>query len=55
MYEIKTEDLYEDFSKKEKKKLKMFDFSNYSAKSEYCNDSNKLVAGKMKYETKCCS
>ena len=35
-----------------KKNLKMFDFSNYSAKSKYCNDSNKLVAGKMKYEAK---
>ena len=27
MYEIKTEDVYEEFSKQ------MFDFSNYSAKS----------------------
>ena len=25
----------------------MFDFSNYSAKSKYYNDSNKLVTGKM--------
>ena len=35
-----------------KKNYKVFDFSNYFAKSKYCNDSNKLVAGKMKYETK---
>ena len=26
----------------------MFDFSNYSAKSKYYNNSNKLVVGKMK-------
>ena len=25
----------------------MFDFSNYSTKSKYYNDSNKLVTGKM--------
>ena len=25
----------------------MFDFSSYSAKSKYYDDSNKLVAGKM--------
>ena len=29
MYEIKTEDVYEDFSKDKE----MFDFSNYSTKS----------------------
>ena len=29
----------------------MFDFSNYSAKSKYYDDSNKLVVGKMKDET----
>ena len=28
----------------------MFDFSNYSAKSKYYDDSNKLVVGKMKNE-----
>ena len=28
----------------------MFDFSNYSAKPEYYDDSNKLVVGKMKDE-----
>ena len=29
----------------------MFDFSNYSTKSKYYNDSNKLVIGKIKDET----
>ena len=29
----------------------MFDFSNYSAKSKYYDDLNKLVVGKMKNET----
>ena len=47
MYEIKTEDVYEDFSSNKE----MFDFSNYSTKSKYYNNSNKLVIGKMKYET----
>ena len=46
MYEIKTEDVYEDFSKDKE----MFDFSNYSAKSKYYDDSNKLVVCKMKYK-----
>ena len=27
---------------------KMFDFSNYSTKSKYYDNSNKLVIGKMK-------
>ena len=44
MYEIEMEDLFEDFSKDKE----MFDFSNYSAESKYCDDSNKLVGGKMK-------
>ena len=47
MYEIKTEYVYEDFSKDNE----MFDFSNYSTKSKYYDDSNKLVVGKMKCET----
>ena len=47
MLEIKTGNIYEGFrSNKE-----MFDFSNYSAKSKYHDDSNKLVIGKMKDET----
>ena len=47
MYEIKTEDVYEDF----RKDKEMFDFSNYSTKSKYYDNSNKLVVGKMKDET----
>ena len=47
MYEIKTEDAYEVFSKDKE----MFDFSNYSVKSKYYDDSNKLVAGNIKDET----
>ena len=47
MYEIKTEDVYEDFSSNKQ----MFDFSNYSTKSKYYDNSNKLVIGKMKDET----
>ena len=44
MYEIKTEDVYEDFS------TDMFGFSNYSAGSKYYNKLKKSV-GKMKDET----
>ena len=41
MYDVKTEDIYQDFrSNKE-----MFDLSNYSTKSKYFDDSNKLVTG----------
>ena len=47
MYEIKTEDVYEDFSNNKE----MFHFSNYSAKSKYYDNSNKLVIVKMKDET----
>ena len=47
MYEIKTENVYEDFSNDKE----MFDFINYSTKSKYYNNSNKLVVGKMKDET----
>ena len=47
MYEIKTEDVYEDFSKDKE----MLDFSNYSATSKCYDGSNKLVVGKMKDET----
>ena len=39
MYEIKTEDVYEGFSSNKE----MFDFSNYSTKSKYYDDSNKLA------------
>ena len=44
IYEIKTEDVYEDFSKNKE----MFDFSYYSLKSKYYDVSNKLLVGKMK-------
>ena len=37
MYE--TEDVYEDFSRDKE----IFDFSNYSTKSKYYDNSNKLV------------
>ena len=47
MYETKTKDIYEGFSKDKG----MFDFSNYSAKSKYYDESKKLVVGKMKDET----
>ena len=46
VYDIKTKDVYEDVSKDKE----MFDFSNYSPKSKYFDDSNKLVASKMKDE-----
>ena len=39
MYEIKTEDAYKSFSSDKE----MFDFINYSAKSEYYDNSKKLV------------
>ena len=47
MYEIKTEDVYKNFSSNKE----MFDFSNYSTKSKYHDDLNKLLTGKMKDET----
>ena len=40
MCEITTENFHKDFSKNQK----TFDFSNYSTKSKYYDDSNKLVA-----------
>ena len=47
MYEIKTEDVHKDFSNVKE----MLDFSNFSIKSKYYDNSNKLVVGKMKDET----
>ena len=47
IYEIKIEDSYQDFSNDKE----MLDFSNYSTKSKYYDDSNKLVVGKLKDET----
>ena len=46
MYEMKMEDVYEDFSKDRE----MSNFGNYSAESKYYDDSNKLVVGKMEYK-----
>ena len=47
MHEFKTEDFEEDFSSDKE----MFDFWNYSTKSKYYDNSNKLVIDKMKDET----
>ena len=52
MYEIKTEDAYEDFSIDKE----MFDFSNYLTKSKYYDDSSKLVIRKNeKLNRRCCN
>ena len=48
MYEIKTEDVHEDFSSDKE----IFYFSYFSTKSRYYYDSKKLVIGKMKDETR---
>ena len=42
MHEIKTEDVIEGSNKE------MFDFSNYSTKSKYHDNSNKLAINNMK-------
>ena len=39
MYESETKDVYDDSSKDKE----MFDFSNYSTRSKYYDDSNKLM------------
>ena len=46
MYEIETGDVYANSSNDKE----IFDFSNYSTKSKYYNNPNKLVVGKMKDE-----
>ena len=46
IYEIKTEDIYEGFSNDKE----MCNFSNYSIKSKYYDNSSKLVVRKMKDE-----
>ena len=48
MYEIKTKDVYEDFSSNKE----MLDFSSYVTNSKYYDNSNKLVSKKMKDETR---
>ena len=45
-YEIKSKNVYKDFYKWED----LFDFSNYSKDSEFFDDTNKKVTGKMKDE-----
>ena len=47
MYEIKTEDVYEDFGDGKE----IYDFINYWTRSNYYHNSKKLVVGKMKDET----
>ena len=47
LYEIKTEDVYENFISDKK----LFDFSNYSTKWKYYYNSNEFLIGKMKDET----
>ena len=47
VYEIKTEDVFKDFSNDKE----MFDFSNYSTKSKYYDNSSKLVVGTVEDET----
>ena len=46
MSEIKAKDVYEDSSKDKK----LFDFLDYSVKSKYYGNSNKLLVDKMKDE-----
>ena len=45
-YEIKSENLYDDFFKWKD----LFDFSNYSEDSKFFGNTNKKVIGKMKDE-----
>ena len=45
-YEIKSENVYEDFFKWKD----LFDFSNYSKDSKFFDDTNKKVIGKLKDE-----
>ena len=48
VYEIKTNDVYEDFSKDED----LFDFGDYPQDSKFFDLTNKNVIGKMKGEFK---
>ena len=48
VYEIKTEDAYEDFYQDKS----LFDFSDYPLDSKFFDPVNKNVIGKMKYEFK---
>ena len=44
IYEIKSENVYEDFFKRKD----LFDFSNYSKDSKFFHNANEKVIGKMK-------
>ena len=46
MYETETKNVYDDSYRNKE----IFDFSNYSSKSKYYDDSNALIVGKMKDE-----
>ena len=48
VYEIKTEDVYEDFYQNKN----LFDFSDYPLDSKFVDPANKKVIGKMKDEFK---
>ena len=48
VYEIKTEDFYEDFYEDRN----LFDFSHYPPNSKYFDPVNKKVIGKIKHEFK---
>ena len=48
MYEIKFEDVYEDFGSYKE----IFDFTNYSTKSKYYDNSNNSVIGTVKDQTR---
>ena len=43
-YEIKSEDVYEEFFKRND----LFDFSNFSKDSKFYDNQNEMVVGKMK-------
>ena len=45
--ELKIKDVREDFNHDKQ----MFDFNNYSNKSKYYDNSNKIVIGKIKVKT----
>ena len=45
-YEIKSEDVYEEFFKHKH----LFDFSNFPKESKFFDETNKKVIGKMKDE-----
>ena len=46
-YKIKSKNLYEKFSKEKY----LFDFSNYSKDSNFFDETNKKVIGKMKFKS----